>query len=93
MAIFLKDPAAVIDYAVDWAAGYLQAQTVTDSSWSVAPDDPDGVVVVATVLAPSRTMATLGGGQSGRSYRVTNHVALSDGRRDERSLVLRVEDR
>ena len=91
MAIFLKDPAAVIDYAVDWAAAYLAGQTIISSGWTVAPDG--ALVVAAASLDGGRTTATLSGGQRGHVYRLTNTVTFSDGRRDERSLDVRVEDR
>ncbi len=93
MAIFLKDPAASIDYAIDWAAGYLDGATIAGSDWTIAPADPGSVTVVATLTAPTRTGATLAGGLRGLVYRVTNRVTFSDGRSDERALVLRVEDR
>lgn len=93
MSFFLKDPAASIDYAFDWAAGYLQAQTVTVSSWAVAPIEAGGVSVAANLIQPTRTTATLAGGVAGRVYRVTNRIGLSDGRADERTMTLRVEER
>ena len=93
MAIFLKDPAAVIDYAVDWQSAYLAGQTITQSSWAVVPDDPGGLVVAVAVLADGRNVATLTGGQRGCVYRLVNRVTFSDGRSDERSLDVRVEDR
>ncbi len=93
MAFFLKDPSATLDYAVDWGAGYLAGQTIAASRWSVAPDETDGVAVMGSVAAATRTGATLSGGVPGHVYRVTNHVTLSDGRSDERGIGLRVEDR
>lgn len=93
MAFFLKDPAASIDYAVDWGAGYLGAQVIVQSAWSVEPGEPGGVVVNATVRGDRRSGATLGGGVPGHVYRVTNRVTLSDGRIDERGIALRVEQR
>jgi hypothetical protein len=93
VAIFLKDPAAVIDYAVDWQSAYLAGQTINQSSWSVVPDDPGGLVVAVAALADGRSVATLAGGQRGCVYRLTNRVTFSDGRSDERSLDVRVEDR
>ncbi len=93
MAIFIKDPAAAIDYAIDWAAGYLDGQIIAGSTWAVLPDDPGAVTVTATLTAPTRTGATLSGGLRGTVYRVVNRVSFSDGRTDERTLDLRVEDR
>jgi hypothetical protein len=93
MAIFLKDPAATIDYAVDWQAAYLAGQSIAASNWRVVPDEPDGIVVAVAVEAGGRCVATLVGGRRGHVYRVTNRVTLADGRSDERSLDVRVEDR
>ena len=93
MGLFLKDPGAEIDYAIDWAAGYLDGQTVFASSWLVAPVEPGGITLLTQATAPTRSVATLAGGIPGHVYRVTNRVTLSDGRRDERTLSLRVEQR
>lgn len=92
MAIFLKDPAARLDYAVDWS-GSSGSATIVDSDWRVEPADPAGIVVSATLAEPTRTGATFAGGVPGNVYRIANHITLSDGRQDERSLSLRVEDR
>ena len=93
MTIFLKDPQAGIDYAVDWGQGYLQGQTITGSVWNVTPDDAEGVRVTGELGSATRTAATLAGGEPGKVYRVANRVTLSDGRTDERSVTLRVEER
>jgi len=93
MTIFLKDPHAGIDYALDWGQGYLQGQSITGSVWSVAPDEVDGVRVTGELGNATRTAATLAGGVPGMLYRVANRVTLSDGRTDERSVTLRIEQR
>ncbi len=93
MGFYLKHPGSAIDYGVDWGAGYLDGERVAASDWRVAPEEPGGVVVGATVTGPQRTAVTLVGGNEGRVYRVTNAVTLSDGRRDERSLTIRIEER
>lgn len=93
MAIFVKDPAATIDYAIDWSAGYLVGQTITSSLWRVVPEGAGSVVVEADAIAAGGTVATLSGGQPGCLYHITNSVIFSDSRADERMLVLRVEDR
>jgi hypothetical protein len=93
VAIFVKDPAAVVDYAVDWQSVYLAGQTISQSDWSVVPDEPGGITVSLAATAAGRSVATLVGGRRGRAYRLTNRVTFSDGRSDERSLDVRVEDR
>lgn len=94
MSYFLKDPGALVDYAFDWAAdGYLGAATIAASAWSVLPAEAGGVAEVSRTLAPTRTGVLVGGGVAGRVYRLSNRVTLSDGRVDERTLTLRVEER
>src|SRR3982751_3788368 len=40
MTLLLKDPDAVLDYAIDWGAQYLdEGDLIADSTWSVEPDE------------------------------------------------------
>lgn len=93
MGIFLKDPSAALDYAIDWGPAYLAGQTIAASTWLAEPAEDGGVAVSATIASATRTGATFAGGVPGNLYRVANRVTLSDGRSDERSLVLRIEQR
>jgi hypothetical protein len=49
--------------------------------------------VTVAAFAEGRSVATLSGGCRGHVYRLTNRVTFNDGRHDERSLNVRVEDR
>ena len=93
MALFLKDPDAALDYSVDWAAGYLDSQSIAASQWSVVPNEAGGISLSMATFGAGRTAATLAGGLPGHVYRITNMVTLSDARSDERSLTIRVEHR
>ena len=93
MSFYLKDPGSRVDHAIDWGASYLDGQTVAGSAWNVFPAESEGVVVEAASFDLTRTGATLSGGIAGHIYSVTNRVTLSDGRVDERSITVRVEDR
>lgn len=93
MGIFVKDPAARLDYAVDWPGSSLGAATIVASDWLVDPAEARGIAVAATLAAGTRTGATLAGGVAGHVYRIANRITLSDGRQDERTLAVRVEDR
>lgn len=95
MSVYLKDPAANLDYSIDWAAGYLtEGQSVIASSWTILPDDAGGggLTINAETMSGTLTSVTLAGGVPGRHYRVANRIILSNGTSDERSLVLRVDD-
>ncbi len=91
MSVYLKDPAASLDYVIDWGAGYLGLERIATSSWSVEPCG--GLTIVSSSANETQTAVTLAGGVPGTVYRVTNHVILTDAREDERSITLRVEQR
>ncbi|NUR45277.1 MAG: hypothetical protein HOP91_03835 [Sphingomonas sp.] len=94
MTLLMKDPAAVLDYAIDWGAQYLdQGDLLADSSWSVEPDEPGGVNIVSSLFGDSISTVQAGGGLPGRLYRLANRVVTQSGRTDERSIMLRVEKR
>lgn len=94
MSFALKDPNAVLDYLFDWGADYLgDGDLIAASEWSIEPDEPDGISVVGSDFAPSTSTVKVGGGIAGRIYRVVNKVTTACGRVDERSIVIRVEDR
>ena len=92
MAFYLKDPQSRVDYAIDWG-GYLDGQGIAASAWAVAPAEDGGIAVDAASFDLQRAAATLTGGKAGHVYSVTNRVTLTDGRIDERSILLRVEER
>ncbi len=92
MGLYLKDPQSRIDYAIDWL-GYLDGQTIAESAWTVTPQESGGIAVDEASFDLHRAAATLSGGVIGHVYSVANHVTLSDGRSDERSIALRVEER
>lgn len=92
MIIHLKDPDATIDYLIDWGAG-LNGRSVVESDWAVTPAEPGGLVIADDAVDGATTRATIGGGLAGHVYRATCQVVLSDDRIDERSIILRVEER
>jgi hypothetical protein len=94
MTLLLKDPEAVLDYAIDWGAQYLdQGDLLAESSWTVDPDEPGGVAVVSSLFGDSVATVQAGGGVLGKVYRLANRVVTQSGRTDERSIVGRVEKR
>lgn len=93
MSLLLKDPEASIDYSVDWGARYLSDDTLMESSWSVVPTEPGGVLVVGSSADEKVATVQVTGGVPGRMYRLVNHVITGAGREDSRSIMLRVEER
>lgn len=94
MTLLMKDPDAVLDYAIDWGAEYLgELDMLAASIWSVEPAEAGGVAIVGDDFDPGLASVKAAGGRAGRLYTLTNRVTLQSGRIDSRSIVLRVEKR
>jgi len=93
MTLLLKDPDAVLDYAIDWGAEYLGDDLLAESAWTVIPDEPGGISIVGSTFDAKVATVKAGGGAPGKLYRLENNVVLQSGRIDSRSIVLRVEQR
>lgn len=97
---YVKDPAAVLDYAVDWlgaGAGYLGRTTppltIAASVFTITPVEAGGLVASNETFDLSKTSLRLSGGIVGHLYQVTNRITASNGTTDERSFLIRVENR
>jgi len=93
MSFHLKDPGAILDYSVDWGAEYLDGDVIVASSFEVSPVEAGGAVITGSSFDSTVAIVTVGGGIAGHQYRVVNHVELLSGLEDERTIVLRVEQR
>jgi hypothetical protein len=89
MAIYLKDPEAVLDYGIDWEDWLGTNETITASTWEVQAGidkDSDSFDNTATVI-------WLKNGTVGEDYVVTNHITTSANREDDRSMIIKVRAR
>lgn len=93
MTLLMKDPAAVLDYAIDWGAEYLDGELISASEWSISPLEDDGVTIVGSDFDSASSTVKAAGGAPGKLYKLVNQVTLDSGRIDSRSIVLRVEKR
>ena len=93
MSLLMKDPQAVLDYAIDWSAEYLGEDSLAESEWTVEPLEAGGVVVAGSDFDPGVATVKASGGVAGRVYKLINQVVMASGRIDQRSIVLRVEQR
>lgn len=91
--VLSKDPAAVLDYSVDWTDWLVAGDSLASSSWAVEPVETGGVVVDSDSHAGPIATAWVSGGLAGREYRLTNNIVTADERTDERSIVLNVMNR
>lgn len=89
---FLKAPAAVIEFKVDWTTrGWLATgETITDSSWAVSPS---GLTAANPTNDDTTATVWLSGGTLGTEYGVTNTITTNQGRTDQRTLTIQVVNR
>ena len=89
LASFVKDPNAVLDYAVDWSGWLASGETISTSDWTVETgleeDSSSNTTTVATVW--------LSGGTAGEIYRVVNRITTNQTRTDDRTLLIKVLER
>ena len=89
MSTWIKDPDAVLDHAWDWQDWLAEDETIVDHDIIVASgqvtidssSEDDGVVTAWLSNAEPRTV------------RVTCRITTSQGRTDDRTITLRVQDR
>ena len=97
---YTKDPDAVLDYQTDWSDWLTADETITTSVWLIALLDgytePDG----STTLTEDSTTSTgttatiwLSAGAVGASYAVTSRVTTSQGRTDDRTFYVDIQQR
>ena len=92
----IKDPDAVLDYAIDWGIDatdpYLEdGETIVSSTFTIV----EGTVVKESEEFVLTGLATvwLSGGTLGERCTITNHIVTSAGREDDRSARLRIRSR
>lgn len=91
MSNYVKDPAAVLDYAFDWSAWLETGETITAETVTI---DPAGSLTLDSHNeAAGVVTAWLSAGTVDTRYCVTCHVVTSAAREDERSITIAVHNR
>lgn len=85
----VKDPSAVLDYAIDWATWLGATDTISASSWTV----PSGITRDSDSSTGTKATIWLSGGTAGKRYEIVNSITTADGRQDHRTIVIVVSER
>lgn len=88
--VYVKDPAAKLDYSCDWS-DWLEdiGDTIVSSVWFLDA----GIVKVSESNNTMKATVFISGGTSGVIYGAVNHIVTAGGREDERTITIRVQDR
>lgn len=99
MAYLLIDPQETLDYTCDWAPfldeGGSPSDTISTSSWSIAPQDgsPQTPDLSGSTNTVSTATIKVTNAAIGQVYRLSNKITTTQGRTAERSITLRCENR
>jgi hypothetical protein len=88
IAIFEKDPSAVLDFVVDWSEFLPES----DSIQSVTATATAGITIASSQFSGKKHVIWLSGGTDGTSYLVTSRVTSTEGRVDERTFEVAVRN-
>lgn len=89
MSTFIKDPDAVLDFTVDWAANLATDDTIATANFTV----PAGITKDSQSNTTTTATVWLSGGTAGTTYNVVCRITTADGRTDDRTLRIVVQDR
>lgn len=86
--LFVKDPDAVLDFVVDWTSWLQASETISTSTFIV----PAGITKNSESNTSLKATVWLSGGTNGNVYRLVNRITTNQGRTNDRTLEIRVED-
>lgn len=84
----IKAAGAVLDFPISWTLA--TSETISTSTWTVAPSEAGGVMTSAAAVAGAVTSCLLSGGIFRRVYTVTNAITTNQGRTLEQTITLRI---
>lgn len=86
---FTKDPDAILDYGFDWSQWLGGGEQITSSTMFASP----GINVNSSSNTTTSATVWLSGGTAGFPYTVTNRITTNQGRTDDRTITIRVQNR
>ena len=89
LAIFIKDPNAVLDYQIDWSDWLGSTDTISTSAWTVS----SGITKASESNTTTTATVWLSGGTAGSNYTAANRIVTAGGRTEDRTIQIRVEER
>ena len=88
IAVFIKDPDAILDYALNWTK-WLEGDTISTGTWTI---DAGPTIASQNVSGGIVTMF-LSGGADGVSYAARCRITTTGGRTDDRTIQIQVRER
>jgi len=87
--LFIKDPDAVLDYAVDWTT-WLDGDTIVASTWIL----DEGITEhTNTTFTTKNTILWVSGGTVNMAYLAVNHITTAAGRENDQTIRLQIREK
>lgn len=86
---FIKDPQAILDYEIDWAAWLPAGDTIIAAAWTATT----GITMDSSTFTDTKATVWLSGGTENATYNLTCHIVTAASREDERTIRLTVSNR
>lgn len=86
---FTKDPDAILDFGFDWTQWLSPSEAITSSTMIASP----GITINSNTFSTTLATVWLSGGTAGFPYTVTNRISTNQGRTDDRTITIRVQQR
>lgn len=91
---FDKDPDATLDYVIDWSDWLTGGDTITDATATAATATGQPADIIDSFeFNTTTTTVWLSGGTPGHNYLLTVHATTDEGREDDRSFLVVIEQR
>ncbi len=88
MKLYIKDPAAKLDYMFDWTE-FLGSDTIQTSTWTI----PSGLTGSGeAIISNNKTKIFLAGGTLGKRYEIQNKVVSLGGREELQTFFILIEN-
>jgi hypothetical protein len=90
MAVYKKDPDAVLDYTADWGP-YLTplGDTIISATWVLS----SGLTKVSQSATATKATAFVSGGVLGETETLTCRIVTAGGRTDDRTFLIKIVSR
>lgn len=89
LATRTKDPDAKLEYGFNFSDWLYSGDQISTAAWTV----PTGLTTVSTQVGTEKVKIIVSGGTAGENYKLSCKITTTDGRIDERSFALNVENR
>ncbi len=93
MTGWTKDPDAVLDYIFDWSEWLNVDDEISSATISITPTGHTKDIEVKQETAlPTRHIIWLSGGRLNNKYNITSKIVTKDGREQEMSVTLTIQN-